>query len=284
MSTIKKTHADMAKYYPAGHYSFVFTAAAKENMRENFIKRYLIYKKTTYVLFKKGFVGRLLSIITPPPQCLIQLRKCNTTFNSKILDVGCGVGHSLLILNHYGFKDVRGIDLYIKRDIIFKNGVCIFKKEIYQIKNGYDVITFYHSFEHMTKPLDILKKVYSLLKPKGYVLIRMPTTSSYAWKHCGVNWVQIDAPRHLFIHSLRSIKPLASMANLKIKEITYNSTEFQFFGGEQYIKDIPFPSERSYCVNSHRIFSNDEEIKLIKLKALKLNKEKLGDQICVYIS
>ncbi len=147
---LKKTPADMAKYYPADYYSFDFTAVVKENMRENFIKRYLIYKRTTYALFKKGVVGRLLSIITPPPQCLIQLRKCNATFNSKILDVGCGVGGLPLILNYYGFKDVRGIDLYIKKDIFYENGVNIFKKEIYQMENGYDVITFHHSFEHMT--------------------------------------------------------------------------------------------------------------------------------------
>lgn len=281
---LKNIPADISKYYPEDYYSFVFPAVAKENMRENFIKRYLKYKRTSYAIYQKGIVGRLLSIIKPPPQCLIPLRKCNATFNSKILDVGCGVGRLLLIFNHYGFKNVQGIDLYIKRDIIYENGVSIFKKEIYEMENGYDVITFHHSFEHMTKPLEILKKAYSLLNPKGYVLIRTPTTSSYAWRHYGVNWVQIDAPRHLFLHSLRSIELLASMANLKIKEITFDSTEFQFWGSEQYVKDIPLRSERSYYVNPHRSIFNDKEIKLFKLKASKLNEEKLGDQICVYLS
>ncbi len=74
------------------------------------------------------------------------------------------------------------------------------------------------------------------------------------------------------------------MANLKIKEITYDSTEFQFWGSEQYVKDIPLRSERSYCINPHRSFFSDEKIKSFKLKALKLNEEKLGDQICVYLS
>lgn len=200
------------------------------------------------------------------------------------MDIGCGSGSLLLALRRSGFKNLTGLDPYIKSDIVFNNGVRVFKKEISNMEDKYDLIMLHHSFEHMPEPLQVFRNISRLLNKNGYVLIRTPVTSSYAWRHYGVNWVQIDAPRHLFLYSLKSIEILSSAVNLKIKEVIFDSTEFQFWGSEQYVKDIPLQDERSCGVNPQRSIFSDEEIKSFKIKAAKLNEEKLGDQICIYLT
>lgn len=281
---IKDIPYNMSKYYPENYYSFTPVIIPEENWDENFIKRYFREKRNSYVLTQKGILGRLISIIKPPPQFLIWLRKCNATFESQILDVGCGTGHLLLSLRGYGFRNLIGIDPYIEGDMVYANSVKIFKKEISAMEGKYDVIMFHHSFEHMPRPLEIFKNVSQLLNENGYALIRIPTTSSYAWKHYRVNFVEIDAPRHLFLHSLKSIEILASKVNLKIKEVIFDSTEFQFWGSEQYIKDIPLQDERSYGINPKKSIFTDKEIKLFKLKAVELNQKKLGSRVCIYLA
>jgi len=143
---------------------------------------------------------------------------------------------------------------------------------------------FHHSFEHLPFPQEIFKCISRLLNDRGVVLIRTPIVPSYAWEYYGVNWVQLDAPRHFFIHSLKSLEILAAQAGLKIKEVIYDSTEFQFLGSEQYQRDIPLISERSYYKNPQKSIFSAGERKMFNLKADNLNNDKLGDQASVYLT
>lgn len=56
---------------------------------------------------------------------------------------------------------------------------------------------FHHSFEHIADPFETLCSVRRLLS-SGTCLIRIPIVDSWAWENYGVNWIQIDAPRHFF--------------------------------------------------------------------------------------
>lgn len=284
---IKDAPGDMTKYYPDKYYSFEFSEIIKKNMNVNFIKRYLRYKRTQYAINQKGLVGKLASTIKPIGRPLSDylewLKRCSVNLRSKILDVGCGKGQLLLELRCHGFKNLTGVDPYIKNDIIYNNGVRIFKKEISALDGRYDMLIFNHSFEHMPNPLDIFAHILRLLEETGHALIRMPTTSSYAWRRYGTNWVQIDAPRHLFLHSLRSIEMIALKTGLKIKEMIFDSTEFQFWGSEQYAKDISLLDERSYYINPGKSIFGFKDIESFRRKALELNRERLGDQLCIYL-
>lgn len=90
---------------------------------------------------------------------------------------------------------------------------------------------FHHSFEHISDPLEALETVRSLLAPNGRCLIRVPVVS-WARNEYGANWVQIDAPRHFFLHTEKSMEILAEKVGLEITRVEYDSTEFQFWGSE----------------------------------------------------
>jgi 2-polyprenyl-3-methyl-5-hydroxy-6-metoxy-1,4-benzoquinol methylase len=107
------------------------------------------------------------------------------------LDVGCGYGKLLLRMKRDGFLNLTGVDPYIEEDIHYRNGVKVFKKQIFELTEQYDLIMSHHSLEHMAQPLEVLKKIYELLKPKKYAIIRIPVASSYSWRHYGVNWVAL---------------------------------------------------------------------------------------------
>ena len=65
-------------------------------------------------------------------------------------------------------------------------------------------------------------------------MICIPVSQSVALEQYGGYWVQLDAPRHLYLHSEASMSMLISNTKLKIKEIVYDSNAFQFIGSEQY--------------------------------------------------
>jgi len=50
----------------------------------------------------------------------------------------------------------------------------------------------------MPNPRNVFEKISGLLSDEGTLLIRIPVMDCFAWKEYGVNWFQLDAPRHFF--------------------------------------------------------------------------------------
>jgi SAM-dependent methyltransferase len=142
---------------------------------------------------------------------------------------------------------------------------------------------FHHSLEHIPDPERILKIAYDLLKPGGYCIIRIPTVSSYAWKNYGMKWVQLDAPRHFYLHSIKSIEILSRRTNFKLSNIIYDSTAFQFWGSEQYLQNITLTDPHSYLMNPKNSLFSKKDILEFSKRAKELNAAKLGDQAVFYL-
>lgn len=272
---------DLSKYYPRNYYSFSSFQLPKPGR----IRRFLRQKRVETGLFGKGgLIGKLVYAAAPWEYLQAQsLAQVSLNRKSHILDVGCGNGDLLYILREIGFENLQGIDAYIDADIERDNGTKIRKATIQKVSGKWDLVMFHHSFEHMPDQLAILKRVAELLAENGVCLINMPTVSSYAWKHYRENWVAIDAPRHLCIHSIESMTLLAEKAHLILQTILYNSIELQFWGSEQYLKGIPLCSERSYGEKPANSIFSENQIKMFKRKAKELNRIKQGDAAAFYL-
>lgn len=269
---IKEIPKKMDKYY-CNYYSF-----GNPKKKVNFMVKKMINKRNKYCILKNSFLGRLIHI-KYPNDFFSTLGKLNLNINSRILDVGCGAGDFLFNLKELHFKDLTGIDPYLKKDIYTKN-LKILKKSIDQLPNDkkFDLILFSHSFEHIKNPFETLNKVKNILSKSGNCVIRMPVKSEYIWNLYGVNWVQIDAPRHLFIYTPQSFDTLSKKAGLKLQNVIYDSTEFQFTISEQYKRDIPLNAVNSYSINPKKSIFNAKDIKKFQEKAKNLNRRQLGDQ------
>jgi SAM-dependent methyltransferase len=264
----------MEKYYPSDYYSYAGTSNSITSKIGSFLKS----KRNEYQLFQKGLIGKLIYGFKPnnDPHITI-LSKIPLERDHKILDVGCGSGVLLKALNQIGFNKLRGVDPYLEKDEKLNDGLELQKRSVHDVKDKMDLVMFHHSFEHLDDPLETLQSVERILEDEGYCIIRVPTASSYAWEHYRENWVQLDAPRHFFLHSKESMELLAQKAGLKIEQIIFDSSEFQFVGSERYIKDIPLKDPTP----NNSLFS-EEEINAFKQKAVELNEKGAGDA-CAFI-
>lgn len=272
---LNKIPSDMSMYYPAQYYSF--SPTKKTN---NPVKYFLKRLRNNYAIFHRGVLGKFLNSKYPFPH---QYENFPLSKDAAIIDVGCGNGSLLYELSISSLNNMLGVDPYIFNDIIYSNKLKIAKKYITEVEGKWSFIMFHHSFEHIPNPAETLVHVAKLLIKGGICLLRIPTVSSYAWEHYRENWVQLDAPRHFYLHSIESVKRLAEKAHLNLERVIYDSGPFQFWGSEQYIKGIPLESDQSYKVNPSKSTFSDADIKKFERTARKLNLENRGDQAAFYL-
>lgn len=202
--------------------------------------------------------------------------------NSKILDVGCGSGTTLLSLREFGFINLIGVDPFLETAITYGNGVRILKAELEELEAGFDLIIASHSLEHVPEPRLALQQISRLLKKGQWAIIRIPLVG-HAWERYRTAWVALDAPRHLFIFSRQTFSNLAAEAGFEVAEVAFDSTAVQFWGSEQYLLDIPLMDERSYFVNPQNSIFSAQQITEFARKATELNKREEGDQAIFYL-
>jgi SAM-dependent methyltransferase len=275
---IEEVPTDISKYYPPNYYSFNHVSP------DAFLKNRLRRVRNRFAVFDKGVIGRLLYRLRPPPDTSMRsLARVAKTPDMRILDVGCGAGLLLCWLKELGFNNLMGVDPLIPDDIDYGNGLKILRKELADVGGKWDLVMFHHSFEHILGQLGTLQAAKALLNEDGLCLIRIPTVSSFAWRHYGVNWTQLDAPRHFYIHSLQSMSLLAKQAGFLVEKIVYDSEGFQFWGSELHAKGISLLDPNTGKTNPKTLIFSPRELQDYSAKADKLNVDNNGDQAAFYL-
>jgi len=96
--------------------------------------------------------------------------------NQVLLDIGAGGGEFVYMAQKRGLQS-KGIEPNL--------GYSTFSKEQYGVEvktamlsdvqdSSADIVTLFHVFEHMAKPLEVMKKLYSSIKDGGYLFIEVP--------------------------------------------------------------------------------------------------------------
>jgi SAM-dependent methyltransferase len=200
-----------------------------------------------------------------------------------VIDIGCGSGDLLVQMNAVGFKDLTGLDPYIEKDIFYRCGVRVLKRAVDEYDGLCDSAMFHHSFEHLADPARTFSALGRVVVRGGTVLVRTPVAGKQAWRTYGADWYQIDAPRHLFVHTEASVAILARQAGFDLEDVVYDSTGRQFWASEQYKRDIPLRDRASYSVDPGSSPFSPADIARFEEKARELNRERQGDQACFYL-
>ncbi len=275
---------DLRKYYPHDYYSLSEEHSFK--LADSYKSRLAARVASKYLVTGKGSIGRYLSekknwILDNFPNSL-QEPTLGLSFKSKILDFGCGSGKLLQTLNYFGFKYLTGTDAFIERDISYPSGIEIYKRPLSEIEDTYDLVMLHHSFEHLPDPVDALSQIHRILNPHKFCLIRIPLVN-YAWERYGVNWVQLDPPRHLFLYTEKSFRKLAESNGFAVEKIVYDSEIFQFYASEQYVRDIAMNEPRAYRGVIEESVFIAEQIAKWERETDELNSTGKGDQACFYL-
>ncbi len=244
---------DLSKHYPAGYYAHALPEA---DWRER-LKRPLAALRIALVLFTPEVFFRLLCSLpivgffmeTHP---LRALRSVTLDRRSRIVDVGGGRGVMLRGLRALGFRNLTCVDPYL-RFSGQRDGIRFISCTLGDLTETFDVVMYHHALEHVVDLEAELKAARRSLAPGGAVIIRMPTLPNSAYDTYGGNWIQIDAPRHIHILSREGMKVAAQRCRLEVVATGDDSTEFQFWGSQEYAADVPYNESRFTTGGRHKV-------------------------------
>ncbi|MDY0150196.1 MAG: class I SAM-dependent methyltransferase [Kiritimatiellia bacterium] len=261
--------ADMSPYYATGYYSF--------HSRPIPAWRQWLYRwRTAAALGGGGVSGRLMNRLKPPFYAY-WLEHTGLRLGHRVLDVGCGAGNLIRILQVAGLQ-CTGSDPFLPGDSRTPEGAQLRKADLLDIESSWDAILFNHAFEHVPNPREVLAQAARLLEPGGCIVVRIPLSDSFAFFHYGPNWVQWDAPRHLNLFTRNSFTTLAEQCGLKVETTLEDSSRMQFWGSEEYQRNIFHNSKESYGHNPHQTTFSRRQLRDFDRWSRWLNDMGAGDQ------
>lgn len=121
--------------------------------------------------------------------------------HGRLLEIGCAFGYFLQIAS----KNFRtyGVDLNHQITKLAKKNSPnsqIYTGDLTQLKlkkDFFDIICMFDTIEHLKQPDVYLKKIYTLLKPGGIIVIETGDIGSWLAKIQGSRWRLITPPTHL---------------------------------------------------------------------------------------
>jgi len=272
---IARVPEDLARFYPPNYYSFHLQAPPQHGLKSR-----LAGKRDFWAVTGRGFLGFLLSKIVAPRPDLIALGSLPARPEMRIIDVGCGRGQLLSILHRAGLERLAGADPFLSGDVEVLPGLWVRKLALDQVSGEFDLVMLHHAFEHVEFGRELLAAGCQRLSASGQILLRVPTAESEAWEQYRENWVQLDAPRHLFLHTRKSLEILAGQAGLRVTQCWCDSSCFQFWASELYQRGLSLYDENGIPRNPVNYFSG-RQLKALARRAEDLNAKNRGDQLVV---
>jgi SAM-dependent methyltransferase len=255
--------SDLAVHYDSGHYySFAEPNPRLQRGWLRWAPTRVALRLNTDVYLRTGF-GRGFS----------WARKAGIRPADRILDFGCGRGENLLMLSLLGYRHLLGADPFLDKSIEAAPGVPVLKQTHEELEGAFDWVMMHHSFEHIADPRALLASIQGILNKDGRVLIRMPVAGTLAWRKYGVDWAQLDAPRHLVLYTMDGFRQIAEECGFLLSDVFYDSDAFQFFGSELVRSGEAFvgrPTER-FSAQQMAAWATEAE---------RLNRTRDGDQAC----
>ena len=119
----------------------------------------------------------------------------------RLLDFGCGGGGFLKRMADRGWA-VLGLDAAVGavRRVQEELGLRALAGSLPHpdlAPCSFDVVTMWHSLEHVHDPLAILREAYQLLVPGGKLVVATPNFAGLPVRWFGPSWFGLDLPRHL---------------------------------------------------------------------------------------
>lgn len=282
---IKDIPAKLSEYYPSEYYSLSDQQPPRQASLSWLRSRLERARGRKAVLGKNSLLTRLaVQLVDLPPEVHLigkLVKACRVrTARTRFLDVGCGLSSRWLRgLQAIGFGHLHGVDPFIPTNCNI-NGIRLTKGNLDSVVGQYDVISFNHSLEHIPEQSVTINLARRLLSRRGCLIIRIPLVSSLVWDMYGTDWVELDAPRHLYLHSHNSIRKLVEQHQLELIDIKWDSTEFEFYGSELYRRNIPLNADNSYWKNPNMSDFTFKEMEEFRQLANKANQERRGGRAC----
>jgi 2-polyprenyl-3-methyl-5-hydroxy-6-metoxy-1,4-benzoquinol methylase len=140
----------------------------------------------------------------------------------RVLDVGCGDGLFLKAMQQLGWTCVgvepnqNAVEFARTRfELDIRSG------EIFAIgaQENFDLITLWDALEHTPSPTAVLLRAAKLLPPTGRIALSVPNWDSFERLIFRERWIALDAPRHLYHFSPRTVTRLLNQCGFEIQKL-----------------------------------------------------------------
>ncbi len=256
--------ANLARYY-GGAYDTARRSRLKQVMRTAGYR----------LAFRDGFPGRLVGLALPSANVglLTALRELDVPPTASFLDVGSGAGRLLEGLRALGFSGrLVGVDPFLPENHTSSTGVELRAGVLDDVDETFDVVTMIHTLEHIPEQRETMHAMRRALTSSGVGLVSIPVSGGTAWDAYRSDWVQLDPPRHIVLHTTKSLELIAEDAGLRVRRTIWDSTSFQFWGSERVAARKPIlPLWRSWLRSAWRV-------PLDSARAARANAAGRGDQ------
>ncbi len=141
----------------------------------------------------------------------------------RLLDFGCGGGSFLKRMADQGW-DVTGLDANVGavqsvQEELGLNAVAGTLPHGDLRIGSFEIVTLWHSIEHVHEPLEILREAYRLLVPGGKVILACPNIESWGFRRYGVDWFGLDLPRHLTHFTADTLTGMLQTAGFQVESL-----------------------------------------------------------------
>ena len=148
---------------------------------------------------------------------LIQ-RKIALPKDARILEIGCGTGHNVLMLRHFGAVDAVEIDDDARAVASKRLGMAVGNAPLPELPGiaeaGYDLVALLDVLEHVDADREALISIARRLKPGGKLLLTVP---AHPWM-----WSAHDvANHHKRRYTKKALSAVIQGAGLKIEAMSY---------------------------------------------------------------
>lgn len=163
------------------------------------------------------------------------------TRRSRILDVGSGEGARLRALAEMGFTNLTGVDPFLPYEQAGRRegGFHLVQAHLGDLDGRYDLVMMHHSLEHAPDPASLLCDAAGRLADAGKILVRIPILQDAIWQEYGVNWSQIDAPRHLHLFTMQGFIDFSACLGLSCVARGCDGQGWSLAWSEAYRRGVP---------------------------------------------
>ena len=113
------------------------------------------------------------------------------------LDFGCGIGELVLKMKLRGFVSCGVENNLNAYNACLKKNISVFK-DLISLKSKFNLISCWHSLEHLSDFTTTLSMFNKLINKNGYLIVAVPNHESFDSKYYGKFWAGYDVPRHRF--------------------------------------------------------------------------------------
>lgn len=207
------TPAEISGFYPDGYKVYRKIRRLK---RHGYAELAVLHHRYNYTHLNVPWLFRLLA---PVLAAFMHRDAVRFVPNGKALDIGCGNGKFMHMMNSLGWQ-FEGVEISpLAVDVCREAGLKVFHGDLQAAAfedNTFDLVSARHVIEHVPNPENFVGEIARILKKGGRLLIRTPNSQALGRKWFGTYWYANDVPRHLVLFHRTNLHMLTERHALRL--------------------------------------------------------------------